>query len=211
MTEDPNLEDIALILDDDFDIPGFDEPIADPAIRAGYREALGRFIMAHNEVDFWMTGILSKAVIMLAPDGSLNNLALGDFAVRVTNLTLLMKTAPHIALGNVGNGRLHELNGTRNILAHSHFDQDPWDGTFEIVKARHRSLTEKRLKNLNAESISKQAEELEEIAAHMSAVFDFIDHPVPAEYLTEWPILLKSRELWDLMQEEAAKGTKSAG
>lgn len=205
MTEDPNLNDLALMLDDDFDVPDFDEPIADPAIRAGYREALGRFIMAHNEVDFWMTGILSKAVIMLAPDGSLKELALGDFATRVTNLMLLMKTAPHLALGNVGNGRLQELNGTRNILAHSHFDQDPWDGTFEIVKARHRSLTEKRLNNLNADSINNQAEELEAIAAHMSAVFTFIDHPVPAYYLTQWPVILKSRELWDMMQEEAAK------
>ncbi len=96
--------------DNGFDGPDFDEPIADPAIRAGYREALGRFIMAHNEVDFWMTGILSKAVRMLAPDGSLANLALGDFATRATNLQLLMHTAPHLALGNVGDGRLHETD-----------------------------------------------------------------------------------------------------
>lgn len=197
--------------DNGFDEPDFDEPIADPAIRAGYREALGRFIMAHNEVDFWMTGILSKAVRMLAPDGSLANLALGDFATRATNLQLLMHTAPHLALGNVGDGRLHELNGTRNVLAHSHFDQDPWDGTFEIVKARHRTLTEKRLNNLNAESINKGAEELERIASHMSAVFDFIDHPVPSEYLTQWPIMLKSRELWEMMVEEAAKEKTSDG
>lgn len=210
MSEDPGSTALAKESDDVFDMPDFDEPIADPAIRAGYREALGRFIMAHNEVDFWMTGILAKAVNMLAPDGSLNGLALGDFATRATHLNLLMRTAPHLALGNVGNGRLHELNGTRNVLAHSHFDQDPWDGTFEIVKARHRSLTEKRLKNLNADSINKDAEELEEIAAHMSGVFDFMDHPVPAEYLTKWPEMIKSRELWTIMQEEAAKTAESA-
>lgn len=194
---------------DDFDIPDFDEPIADPAIREAYQNALGRFMMAHNEVDFWMSGILTKAVKMLDPDGRLDGLALGDFATRATNLALLMKTAPHLALGGIGNGRLHELNGTRNILAHSHFDQDPWDGTYEIVKARHRSLTEKRLKNLNADNINAQAKELEEIAAHMSAVFDFIDHPVPAEYLKDYPIVLKSRELWDMMMaERAEKGAK---
>lgn len=187
---------------DDFDYPDFDEPIADPAIREGYRAALGRFIMAHNEVDFWMTGILAKAVKMLAPDDSLQRLALGDFASRASNLTLLMRTAPHLALGNVGHGRLHELNGTRNILAHSHFDQDPWDGTYEIVKGRHRSLTETRLKNFSTETIGAQAEELEEIARHMSAVFDFIDHPVPTEYLKDWPVVLKSRELWDLIEGE---------
>ena len=187
---------------DDFDYPDFDEPIADPAIREGYRAALGRFIMAHNEVDFWMTGILGKAVTMLAPDGSLQKLAMGDFASRVTNIALLMKTAPHLALGNVGNGRLHELNGTRNILAHSHFDQDPWDGTYEIVKSRHRTLTETRLRNFTSETINLQAQALEDIARHMSAVFSFIDHPVPAEYLTEWPVVLKSRELWDLIEAE---------
>lgn len=184
------------------EIPDFDEPIADPAIREGYQSALGRFMMAHNEVDFWMTGILAKAVKMLDPNGTLDGLALGDFATRATNLALLMKVAPHLSLGGVGNGRLHELNGTRNILAHSHFDQDPWDGTYEIVKARHRSLTEKRLKNLNANNIDAQAKELQEIAAHMSAVFDFIDHPVPAEYLEAHPTVMKSRELWELMTVE---------
>lgn len=125
-----------------------------------------------------------------------------------------MKTAPHLGLGGVGNGRLHELNGTRNILAHSHFDQDRWDGTYEIVKARHRSLTEKRLRNLSADNINAQAKALEEIAAHMSAVFDFIDHPVPTEFLKDYPIILKGRELWELMMSEraakAAKGSKGA-
>jgi hypothetical protein len=79
------------------------------------------------------------------------------------------------------------------------------------VKARHRSLTEKRLNNLNAESINKGAEELERIASHMSAVFDFIDHPVPSEYLTQWPIMLRSRELWEMMIEEAAKEKTPVG
>lgn len=164
-------------------------------------------MMAHNEVDFWMTGILTKAVKMLDPVGGLDGLALGDFSARATNLALLMNTAPHLALSGFGSGRLHELNGTRNILAHSHFDQDPWDGSYEIVKAKHRSLTEKRLTNLNAYSINAQANELEKIASHMSAVFDFIDHPVPAEYLADYPIVLKSREVWELMIAERAATT----
>lgn len=86
-------EDPVVTFENDFDVPDFDETIADPAIRADFREALGRFIMAHNEVDFWMTGILSKAVKMLALGGSLANLALGDFAMRATDLALLMHTA----------------------------------------------------------------------------------------------------------------------
>ena len=63
---------------EDFDPDDFDPPIADPAIRAEYQDALGRFIMAHNEVDFWLKGILTKAVKMLAPDGSLGCVDKGD-------------------------------------------------------------------------------------------------------------------------------------
>ncbi|NYF33681.1 hypothetical protein [Sphingopyxis sp. JAI108] len=178
-----------------------DEPFADPAIRAEYREALGRFIMAHNEVDFWMSGLLTKAVKILDPDGGLDELAMGDFSQRAANLTLLMKVAPHLALGNAGEGRLAELNGTRNILAHGHFDQDPYEGTFEIVSRRYKTLTMRRLSNLNSKTINAQAEELEAIASHMSSVFDFIDCPVPTEYITD-QVMLRSRELWELIEAE---------
>ena len=194
---------------DDFDPDDFDPPIADPAIRAEYQDALGRFIMAHNEVDFWLKGILTKAVKLLAPDGSLDSLAMGEFAARVTHLNLLMKTAPHLGFGNVGNGRLAELNGTRNILAHGHFDQDPYEGTYEIVRNRHRSLKSERLTNLNAASIIAQAAELEEIASYMSAVFSFIDPPLPAEYLSEYPVSQKSAELWEMIRAEAGQKEKS--
>ena len=194
---------------EDFDPDDFEPPIADPAIRAEYQDALGRFIMAHNEVDFWLNGILTKAVKMLAPDGSLDSLAMGDFAARVAHLNLLMKTAPHLGFGNAGNGRLVELNSTRNILAHGYFDQDPYEGTYEIVRNRHRTLTSERLTNHNAASINTQATELEEIASHMSAVFDFIDHPVPAEYLRDWPVNQKSAELWEMIQLEAGQKEQS--
>ncbi|MGN6124397.1 MAG: hypothetical protein ACTHOJ_15760 [Sphingomonas oligoaromativorans] len=191
------------------DIP--DEPYADPAIRSGYQNALGRFIMAHNEVDFWMSAILEKAVQIIAPDGSLNHLALGDFSARATNLVLLMRVAPHLCLGGVGNGRLHELNGVRNALAHGHFDQDRYSGTFEIVNRKHKSFQVKRLKNLNEASINAAAEELEGIASHMEAVHAFMDVPLGAEYFQDAPVILKSIELWELMASEDAKKAAEAG
>lgn len=188
---------------DEYDIP--DEPYADPAIRSGYQSALGRFIMAHNEVDFWMSAILEKSVQIIAPDGSLNHLALGDFSARATNLTLLMRVAPHLCLGGVGNGRLLELNGTRNALAHGHFDQDRYSGTFEIVKRKHNSFQLKRLTNLNEASINAAALELEQIASHMEGVHAFMDVPLGAEYFQDEPVILKSIELWELMVAEDAK------
>ncbi|WP_374394936.1 hypothetical protein [Sphingopyxis sp.] len=176
--------------------PDFDEPFADPAIRSGYQAALGRFIMAHNEVDFWMTGILTKAVKMLAPDGELDSFAVGDFSERLKNLRLLSILVPHIGFGGTDDDRLVYLNSTRNILAHGHFDQDPWEGTYEIVKQKRRSLVVDRLKNHNEQSIDANAAELEKIARHMSAVFDFIDSPVPKEYIED-PITLMSTGLWE--------------
>ncbi len=190
------------MLDDDFG-PDIDEPFADPAIRTGYQAALGRFIMAHNEVDFWMTGILTKVVKMLAPDGSLDSFAMGDFSERLKNMGLLSRLVPHVGFGGAGDQRLAELNGVRNVLAHSHFDQDPWEGTYEIVKKKHRSLKADRLKNLNEKNINDQAGELERIARHMSAVFDFIDHPVPREYIKD-PILLLSTDLWEAIAKRDA-------
>lgn len=191
---------------DDDDIP--DEPYADPAIRLGYQNALGRFIMAHNEVDFWMSAILQKAVQIIASDGSLNHLALGDFSTRSTNLVLLMRVAPHLCLGGVGNGRLPELNGMRNSLAHGHFDQDRYSGTFEIVNRKHKSFQVRRLNNLNEPSINAAAAELEEIASHMEAVHAFMDAPLGAEYFQDSPVILKSIELWEMMAaEDAEKGT----
>lgn len=186
-----------------------EEPYADPAIRSGYQNALGRFIMAHSEVDFWMSAILEKAVQIIAPDGSLNQLALGDFSTRATNLVLLMRVAPHLCLGGVGNGRLPQLNGVRNELAHGHFDQDRYSGTFEIVSRKHKSFQVKRLKNLNETSINVAAAELEKIASHMEAVHAFMDVPLGAEHFRDDPLISKSIELWELMVTKPAR--KDAG
>lgn len=188
---------------DDDDVP--DEPYADPAIREAYRNALGRFIMAHNEVDFWLSGILAKAVRILSPEGTLDSLAMGDFSDRAASIELLMRVAPHLCLGGVGNGRLPELNGVRNVLAHGHFDQDRYTGTFEIVSRKHKSLQHRRLNNLNADSINAYAAEMEGIASHMEAVFAFMDHPLPAEYFADDPIIQKSADLWETMQAKRAK------
>lgn len=165
-------------LDEDYDDP----PEADPEIRRNYEQALGRLILAHNEVDYWLSAILLKAVRDLAPDSALDELATGDFARRALNLQLLMKAAPQIHFGGIGKGRLAELNGIRNILAHAHFDQNPFDGTFEIVERRHRSQKARTRRDFPTERINAVAEELENIARHMSAVDAFWDAPIPSGY-----------------------------
>lgn len=163
---------------DDFDESWIDEPFADPAIREDYTKALGRLILAHNEVDFWISGLLAKAVAKIEPDGALDGLTDGNFYQRATNLMLLMKLAPQLPLGGVGKGRLLELNGFRNALAHGHFDQDHYEGTFEVVRARRRGQNVKRVRDIDAAKINACAKELEDIASHMSTVSDFFDIPI---------------------------------
>ncbi|MGQ0588666.1 MAG: hypothetical protein ACT4N8_03915 [Sphingosinicella sp.] len=163
---------------DDFDESWIDEPFADPAIREDYTKALGRLILAHNEVDFWISALLTKAVAKIEPDGALDSLTDGTFHQRATNLLLLMKLAPQLPLGGVGKGRLLELNGFRNILAHGHVDQDPYEGTFDVVRARRRGQNVKRAQDIDAAKINARAKELEDIASHMSTVNDFFDVPI---------------------------------
>lgn len=198
-------------MSDEHDCPDFnddmpEEPYADPAIRSGYQNALGRLIMAHNEVDFWMSAILEKGLLKLVPDGSLKKLALGDFSTRATNLNLLMRVAPHIFLLGINTERLAELNGTRNDLAHGHFDQCRYSGTFEIVKRTQKSDKINRLRNYNEASINTAAAELERIASAMEAVHSYMDMLIAYGCGQDNPLILKSIELWKLMAAEDAKG-----
>jgi hypothetical protein len=159
----------------DFDESWIIEPFADPGIREGYLRALGRLILAHNEVDFWLSTLLTQAVAKLEPDGALDAFTGGTFHQRATNFMLLMKVAPHVRLGNAGYGRLLELNNFRNILAHGHFAQDRYEGTFELVRAARRGQNAKRVRDIDATKIDAFAKELEDIASHMSAVNAFFD------------------------------------
>jgi hypothetical protein len=152
-----------------------DEPYADPVIRADYQLAVGRLIIAHTEVDFWMSALLTKATKKIDPTGGLDELTKGDFNQRATYIELIMKVVPNIALGRVGNGRLIELNRIRNIIAHSHFDQDRYEGDFKLVLRKYRSHKIEQLTNINAKVVNDAAAELEDVASHMETVNIFFD------------------------------------
>lgn len=162
----------------DFDESWIDEPFADPAIREDYMKALGRLILAHNEVDFWISALLTKAVAKIEPEGALDGLTEGNFHQRATNLILLMNLAPQLPLGGAGKGRLLELNSFRNTLAHGHFDQEPYEGRFDVVRARRRGQNVKRVQDIDAAKINDGAKALEDIASHMRVVNDFFDIPI---------------------------------
>lgn len=114
---------------DDDDLP----PFADPNIRADYEAALGRLILAHNEVDYRLAKALERVVLRIAPDRSLMQYTRGSFDIRLRNLELFQKAAPTSGAVRIDVAELRRLNMIRNRVAHGHFDQDPFDGSFTLV------------------------------------------------------------------------------
>lgn len=110
-----------------------DQTFADPNIRVEYEAALGRLILAHNEVDFRLTKALERVVLRIAPDRSLIKFATGTFAQRLNNLEMFQKISANLYAVRVDVTKLRTLNAIRNDVAHGHFDQDPFDGSFTII------------------------------------------------------------------------------
>lgn len=108
-------------------------PYADPKIRLEYEAALGRFILAHNEVDYRLAKALERVVLHLAPDRSLIRYAEGTFDNRLRNLELFQRATPNSGAVNVDVAKIREINKIRNDVAHGHFDQNPFDGSFSLV------------------------------------------------------------------------------
>ena len=117
------------VLDDDL-------PQADPAIRTNYEAAVGRLILAHNEVDYRLTTVIRFAIAKLGGDSGLHRLAGGMFAQRVDSLALLQAIPINLYLGKIDCAQLRELNEQRNIVAHGHFEQNPFDGSYNLIGKR---------------------------------------------------------------------------
>lgn len=117
----------------DFDDDWDDAPWADPQIRVAYELALGRLILAHNEVDHRLAKALQRVALRVAPDGSLNKFATGTFAQRLLNLELLQKVSKDLGVVLVDVALLRKLNALRNDVAHGHFDQNPFDGSYTLI------------------------------------------------------------------------------
>jgi len=115
-----------------------DIPSADPQIRLEYEAALGRFVLAHNEVDYYLGQIIGLSLDRLSET---NTDIAQTFAGRLAQLAILRHSNACPELSKPNLARLAQLNASRNRLAHGHFDQNPFDGTYKLVeKARERDF-----------------------------------------------------------------------
>lgn len=133
-------------------------PWADPEIRTNYEAALGRLILAHNAVDRHLTLLIQRCLEHLNDPVELQKLTRGSFAQRLESLRMMAAISPSLRLEAVPFLELAELNGLRNIVAHGHFDQNPFQGDYELISNRktHSDFSADRLdqiaERLNAAS-----------------------------------------------------------
>ncbi len=158
-------------LDDD------DVPWADPAIRTDYEAALGRFILAFNEVDYRLSEVISFELSSRGRSDLATSAARGPFAQRLETLDLLISNTKNGELSALPLARLRSLNGDRNTLAHGHFDQNPFDGSYTLLlAAKARDYPIKRVAEMATE-LAAVAEQFRfaEVAYHFN---DLSDEPV---------------------------------
>jgi hypothetical protein len=141
-----------------------DIPWADPAIRTAYEAALGRFILAFNEVDFRLSQIIRAELTKSGQTGLAESVSKGPFVHRLETLDILIACSTGIdGIKAISVAKLRSLNTDRNNLAHGHFDQNPYDGSYKLVlSAKTRAYPIAR--------IAKLADELTAIAESMLTV-----------------------------------------
>lgn len=123
---------------------------ADPQIRKNYEAALGRLILAHNDLDRFLTRLIECYLGDLGDRPELAKLASGQFDRRLDNLRMLQGIKPDFRIGGVDFDKMKELNRLRNIVAHGHFEQNPSQGDYILItnKATHDDFSVERLDDI---------------------------------------------------------------
>jgi hypothetical protein len=118
-------------LNDDDDIPW-----ASPEIKANYEAALGRFILAFNQLDNLLTEIIETVLRRLQ---RVKACIQRDFSNKLLILDLLKSSTEAQGIKDVSVAAMRAVAGERNKLAHGHFDQNPFDGSYDVVTKNIRS------------------------------------------------------------------------
>ena len=152
-----------------------DIPSADPQIQKNYEAALGKFLVAFNEVEATVGDIIFLALKKAERSEIFKLIPNERYASKILALDLISLTFPKVASIELI-GELRSLGGERNRLAHGHFDQNPFDGSYEIVAGKKRQ-------NISIEKIqdlTEQAGRVHEQLRYSQAWFYFDDVTIVA-------------------------------
>jgi hypothetical protein len=113
-----------------------DTPWASPEIQEAYEVALGRFLLAFNRLDILLSEVIGTMLRALKRDDLVVRCTHSDFAFKLLVLDLLKTSTEGKVLADVSIDLMKQVAGERNVLAHGHFDQNPFDGTYAIVTTK---------------------------------------------------------------------------
>jgi hypothetical protein len=151
-----------------------DVPWADPEIRVSYEAALGRFVLAFNEVDYRLTQLIGWELSTRGREDLTATASRGTFAQRISTAELLATPADASAIASLPFQQLRTLGGHRNILAHGHFDQNPFDGSYRLVlsaKVQDYPIEKINVLTVELEALA-EALRFAEVSYHFSDVSD---------------------------------------
>ncbi|RWE29170.1 MAG: hypothetical protein EOS78_30655 [Mesorhizobium sp.] len=101
-----------------------------------YEAALGAFLVIFNRIENTVSDIVVLALKKAEREDILRSLSGDLFARKLTTLELLSVAYPQAAPRELVE-ELRRLGAERNNLAHGHFDQNPFDGSYRVVTDRN--------------------------------------------------------------------------
>jgi hypothetical protein len=114
-----------------------DIPWADASIRRDYEAALGRCMLVFNQLDNLLGEVLKTILLKLGRPEMIEGCVLtADFAQRVRVLDLLKHSTEGLCVVNAPVDALRSVAGERNLLAHAHFEQNPFSGEYRLVNRK---------------------------------------------------------------------------
>jgi hypothetical protein len=164
---------LAIEEEDDDDIPW-----ASPEIQANYEAALGRFILAFNRLDNHLTEIIETVLVRLQRSDLIKACTQKEFSHKLLVLDLLKSSSEGQGIRDVSLTQMRQIAVERNKLAHGHFDQNPFDGTYDVVtKGSVRSQYSVEDLDALAATAAKAWDELR----YAEAYYTFVDAPADDE------------------------------
>ncbi|MGE0652477.1 MAG: hypothetical protein AB7P12_12105 [Alphaproteobacteria bacterium] len=134
------------------------EPWADPEIQRGYQAALGEFIVSFNRLDADLTKVLRLALGDAGKLGLFAQIRPQGYGAKLQALELLQISPSMVAIHGVPIDEMRKIAAIRNFLAHAHFDQNPFDGTYELIPPKSDKKPSER--HLKEEAIRRWTERI---------------------------------------------------
>ena len=158
---------------DDCTPPGWhDIPAADPRIQKDYESALGAFLVAFTQIENAVSDIIFLALEQANRKDILKRLQGDSFRKKLVTLELISLAHPR-PLPKSAIDELHDLAAWRNKLAHGHFHQNPFDGSYEIMTDRKRNPFPMPVMQL--QQLTERADRAWDALRYAEAYFSFDD------------------------------------